>query len=115
MIFIFAAVVVVTRRLDSPVWWLIAIVAGHFFLFCNVFRIIRRREFIWAGLFILNVGIWAWFGGLAWYRVLACQIPVTAALIVADMRGPLYHGIFAKKLNSRLNDYLEERPSASIH
>lgn len=33
-------------RLDSKLWWLVAIVAGHFFLFCNVFRVVRRRELI---------------------------------------------------------------------
>lgn len=29
-------------RLDSPLAWMLLITAGHFFLFCNVFRIIPQ-------------------------------------------------------------------------
>ncbi|MDR3459224.1 MAG: hypothetical protein P4N60_17475 [Verrucomicrobiae bacterium] len=108
-IIVFLVVAAVFRNWDSPLWWMLLIAAGHFFLFCNVFRIIRRREFIWAGLFILNIGLWLWFGELTWLRILACQLPVTAVLIFADMRAPGYHGIFANRLNPKLNDYLEGR------
>jgi len=31
---------------------MIAFVVGHFFLFCNVFRIARRLELIWSGVFV---------------------------------------------------------------
>ena len=96
-------------HLGSPLWWLLLIAAGHFFLFCNVFRIVRRREFIWAGLFVLNVGIWTWFERLTWSNVLLCQLPITVALIAADMRSSGYHGVFAGRLNPRLADYLEGR------
>jgi hypothetical protein len=106
---VFACATAVLWRLDNPFWWILAIAAGHFFLFCNVFRIVRRRELIWAGLFILNIGIWAWFDHLNWAYLLPCQLPITAGLVVADMCAPGYHGIFASRLNPRLNDYLEER------
>jgi hypothetical protein len=99
----------VLRWLDSPLWWMLMIVAGHFFLFCNVFRIIRRRELIWAGLFLLNSGFWIWFDRLTWLPVLLCQLPVTVALVAAEMRAPGYHGVWAKRINPRLNDYLERR------
>lgn len=91
----------------SPLWWLLLIAAGHFFLFCNVFRIVRWRELVWAGLFVLNVGIWAWLDQLSWVWVLMCQLPITIWLVVTNMRAPGYHGVFAKRLNPRLNDYLE--------
>jgi hypothetical protein len=105
----FVGVAVVFWQWDSPLWWMLAIAAGHFFLFCNVFRIIRRRELVWAGLFILNIGLWMWFGELICTRILACQLPLTAGLIFADLRAPGYHGIFADRLNPNLNDYLEGR------
>jgi hypothetical protein len=92
---------------DNPLSWLLLIAVGHFFLFCNVFRIVRRRELIWTGLFILNVAVWAALDHLTWLRVLMCQLPITIGLVVADMRSPGYHGVFAKRLNPRLNDYLE--------
>jgi hypothetical protein len=96
-------------RLGNLLWWMLVIAAGHFFLFCNVFRIIRRRELIWAGFFILNVIAWALLGLLTLPRVLLCQLPITVGLVVADMRSPGYHGVFASRLNPRLNDYLEGR------
>ena len=39
-------------RVHSELWWLLLIVAVHFFLFCNVFRIVRPRELAWAALFL---------------------------------------------------------------
>ncbi len=106
---VFVSAAGVLWYLGNPLWWLLLIAAGHFFLFCNVFRIIRRRELIWAGLFVLNVGAWVWIDRLTWPSVLVCQLPITVALVIADMRAPGYHGVLAKRLNPRLNDYLEGR------
>jgi hypothetical protein len=103
----FVSAAAVLRRLDSPLWWMLLIAAGHFFLFCNVFRIVRRRELIWAGLFILNVGFWIWCDQLTWIYVLSSQMPFTIVLIAADMRASGYHGVLANRINPRLNDYLE--------
>ena len=94
--------------LGSPLSWILLIAVGHFFLFCNVFRIIRRRELIWASLFLLNIALWTWFGRLTCLPVLLSQLPITAGLILADIRSPGYHGIFANRLNPRLKDYLAQ-------
>ena len=107
LIAVFLAAAGGLRLLETPLWWLLLIVAGHFFLFCNVFRIGRRFEYFWAATFILNVGLWSLFGLLAWLTVLAFQIPITAALILLNLRASGYHGVFAKRLNPRLHDYLE--------
>ena len=96
-------------RSGNLLWWVLVIAAGHFFLFCNVFRIVRRRELLWAGLFIANVGAWSWFDLLTWSHVLLCQLPITVGLVAVDMRSTGYHGVFARRLNPRLNDYLEGR------
>jgi hypothetical protein len=105
---VFACAATVLRYGASPAWWLLVIAVAHFFLFCNVFRIHRYRELTWAGLYILNVCVWAWFDRLTWSNILLSQIPVTLALILMDMRAPGYHGIFANRLNRRLDDYLKE-------
>lgn len=96
-------------HLGNPLWWLLVMAAGHFFLFCNVFRIVRHRELIWAGLFVVNVGVWTWLEHLTWSGVLLCQLPITVVLIIADIRAAEYHGVFANKLNPQLNEYLERR------
>jgi hypothetical protein len=94
------------RRMDNPIWWVIATVIGHFFLFCNVVRMRRRFELTWAILFILNIAFWIWTQNLSGLRALACQLPITAALVVAELRSPRYHGIFANHWNPQLNEYL---------
>lgn len=103
---VFTTAAVVLWRWENPLWWMLTIAGSHFFLFCNVFRIVRRRELIWAASFILNIGGWLWFEQLTCAHVLASQLPITIFLIIADMRAPGYHGIFANRLNPRLNDYL---------
>ena len=106
---VFLAAAAGLRHLGSALWWLLVIAAGHFFLFCNVFRIARRRELFWAALFVLNVGAWTWFGRLIWTGVLFWQLPFTAGVIIDEMRRSGYHGAFADKINPRLNEYLRAR------
>lgn len=103
------AVAVVLHRLGSNLWWLVAIVASHFFLFCNVFRVLRRRELIWAAFFVLNVGLWLLLGRLDCFSVLACQLPLSVGVIAWETKARRYHGIFARRLNPALEDYLAGR------
>lgn len=91
---------------DSPVWGL-AVVLGHFFLFCNVFRIHRRKELLWAGAFLVNVAFWVKEGRIDWSGVLPVQSPVTLGVIVWEMRGPWYHGVLARRINARLDQFLK--------
>ena len=107
VICVFAAAAVFLWRCGNPLWWMLVTVASHFFLFCNVFRIIRWRELTWASLFVLNIGAWLWFEELTWLHALECQVPITIFLILTELRSPGYHGVFAGHLNPRLNDYLE--------
>ena len=104
----FAAVIPGLHWLGGHLWWLVAILAVHFFLFCNVFRELRRRELIWASLFLLNVGFWLLLGRLDWFTVLACQLPATVGVIAWEVKAARYHGIFADRLNPNLKDYLRE-------
>ena len=78
------------------------VVLGHFFLFCNVFRISRSLEIIWGIVFALVfygmpdwyttghhfVGPWNF-----WYQCLLFISPVTIVLIVVVIFSKDYHGI----------------------
>src|SRR5215212_4019622 len=97
------------RRIEGPFWWLLLIVIGHFFLFCNLIRLRRRLELAWAIAFVLNCAAWAWFGNLDCRGVLALQLPVTVCVVAFEMRSGRYHGIFARRINRKLNDYLAGR------
>lgn len=78
--------------------WLFPITLGHFFLFCNVFRIRREFELFWAGVFVANVACWALAGRFDWLTVLTVQTPLTATLIITECFSPSYHGIFCKQV-----------------
>jgi len=107
-----AAGAILLRRMENPIWWVLAIVVGHFFLFCNVIRMRRGFELTWSVLFILNISFWMWMENLSSTTVVACQLPITAAFVIAEMRSTRYHGIFAPCLNPRLSEYLKERQAA---
>jgi hypothetical protein len=68
-------------RLGYPGWWMPAMVVGHFFLFCNVFKVPRKLELLWAGIFLINTGLWLAAGNFDWRPVLLTQTPFTLAAI----------------------------------
>lgn len=106
-IFVCAVATVWLWQISPELALTLPVVLGHFFLFCNVFRIARRPELIWAAVFILNVSWWIVVGPFAWAHVLAIQLPLTAVLILLEMRKPRYHGIFSTRINRRhLDAYL---------
>lgn len=95
-------------EMDFPLWWIVPAAVGHFFLFCNVFLVWRRWELLWAAAFIFNV---AGHFSLETYTatpVLLWQAPATILVIVFQIRSPWYHGIFARQINPRLADYLND-------
>ena len=99
-------------RQGFPFWWIIACVVGHFFLFCNVFRIRRSYELFWAMCFLINVGSWMQQGSLEWWPCLPLQVPFTLAVILAEIRSPRYHGVFAQRLNAHLDVHLASHLSS---
>ncbi len=94
------------RHEGSPLWWIVAMATGHFFLFCNVFLVWRRWELLWAAVFTVNAAIHLALGADDAGSVLLWQMPVTLFVLLRQIRSPWYHGIYAEKLNPRLPDYL---------
>ena len=75
---------------------LVPVTLFHFFLFCNVFRVRRSAELLWAGAFVVNFAMWALSGSFSWWAVLGAQLPVTLAIVVVEVRHPRYHGVFSR-------------------
>ncbi|MGE0711783.1 MAG: hypothetical protein AB7N76_30710 [Planctomycetota bacterium] len=78
------------------------VVLGHFFLFCNVFRVRRSYELCWSLGFVLIAGGWLWSGRGGWLEVLACQTPLTALAIGLELRSPRYRGVGWRRINPGL-------------
>jgi hypothetical protein len=92
-------------------WWLTIIigwVVGHFFLFCNVFRLSRGPELIWAAGFIFVAG--DSYGAYDYSRVVldgGISLLLTVILLVLEMRKPYYHGVGWSKINPNLRGWWE--------
>jgi len=85
---------------------LFPIALGHFFLFCNVFRIFRKYEYVWAAVFVLNFSMWLLLGCFSWGLVMVVQTPFTLTLIIFQMRSRWYYGVYARIINKSIETYL---------
>lgn len=94
------------RAQDFPLWWVVPMVVGHFFLFCNVFRVWWRLELSWAAAFVMMVGIHLAAGHTGWLSPLIMQTPMTLFVVWLQLRSPWYHGILARRVNPRLHEFL---------
>lgn len=95
----------------SQVWWaglVIAFVVGHFFLFCNVFRIARKPELIWASVFILLTSSTALTQKPAWTVTFTLSFLVAVVLIYLETKKPHYHGIGWQRINPGLREWWEK-------
>ena len=85
----------------GPFSLLLPYVLGHFFLFCNVFRVRRRPEVIWAAIFVVNFAVWVLVGGVGISGPFLTQLPVTVVLVALECRQPTYHGVCSRIFNAR--------------
>ena len=100
------AVPLLTWRLIGACSLLVPFVVGHFFLFCNIFRVRRKLELIWAAIFLINTFTWSIIGNLYVPGIFGIQIIATLVIIICEVRSPLYHSVFARKVNPKLDEYL---------
>lgn len=98
----------------TQVWWagfVIAYVVGHFFLFCNVFRVARPLELTWGGIFVLLAASTIAFDRPTWPVTIISSLAVTVIVIGLEMRKPSYHGALWSILNPGLLQWWEQRHS----
>lgn len=101
--------------LHSLAWWagvIVVFVLGHFFLFCNVFRIARKPELIWAAVFILLTGSTLLTQRPGWAITFIVSALVGALLIARETRQPSYHGIGWRRINPTLPQWWEQQTGA---
>jgi hypothetical protein len=98
---------------DFPVMaFVIAFALGHFFLFCNVFRIARPLELIWAGVFTGLAGATISSGRPGWPSTIVISLAVTVVVVLIEMRKPSYHGVGWKRINPGLIDWWRNRTTS---
>ncbi|MEZ0256419.1 MAG: hypothetical protein ACAI37_14135 [Chthoniobacter sp.] len=92
-----------------PESWLlafvIAFVVGHFFLFCNVFRISRGLELCWAAVFVTATALTLKSTHPVWAAIALPTLVTTAVVIGIELRRPSYHGIGWQRINPDLREW----------
>jgi hypothetical protein len=79
----------------------------HFFLFCNVVRMDRFAELVWAAVFVLLAASTITMGLPLWPATLAISFATAVTLVVLELRKPSYHGIFWRQINPGLPQWWE--------
>jgi hypothetical protein len=91
-------------------WWMgliIGFAVGHFFLFCNVFRVARPLELTWSVIFVVLAGSTIVTEQPGWAVTLGVTLVATLLVIVVQVRKPSYHGIGWQRLNPKLHEWWE--------
>ena len=91
--------------IDCFLAFVIGFAVGHFFLFCNVFRLARRLELAWATIFIGLCGSQIAAGQPGVTVTLLCTLVTTGIVIASQLRNPSYHGIGWQRINPKLLDW----------
>jgi len=89
--------------------FIIIFVVGHFFLFCNVVRLSRIPELIWASSFLLLAASALLYNKPSWLIVAVASLSLSALLVILEIRKPGYHGIFWQKINPNLKQWFENK------
>jgi hypothetical protein len=98
--------------LSMYMWWwgfVPAFVLAHFFLFCNVVRMARPLELIWAGVFVALAVATIVFDTPGWLVTTLASLLVTVVVVIVEMRKPSYHGVGWERINPGLRVWWEAR------
>ena len=85
----------------------VAFAVGHFFLFCNVFRIARILELTWVAVFVALEGARLSTGTPGVSTVIWISLALTLCVVLVELRRPSYHGVLWKTANPGLKEWFE--------
>jgi hypothetical protein len=87
---------------------LLLFVLANFFAFCNVLRMSRPSELIWAAGFLLLSCSALRTGTPSWLVVVAVASAATLGLAWLEMRKPSYHGAGWQVINPELSAWFQQ-------
>ena len=90
----------------------IGFTVGPFFLFCNVVRMSRPLELVWAALFVVLSALTILVDLPGWPITFVVSLIATIVLISRQTRKPSYHGIFWRQINPDLPQWWKENATA---
>jgi hypothetical protein len=111
-VFVVIGGIVAAITLSMYMWWwgfVLAFVLAHFFLFCNIVRMARPLELIWAGVFVVLAGATIAFDAPGWLVTASASLLVTVIVVIVEMRKQSYHGVGWQQINPGLPAWWEAR------
>jgi len=96
---------VLLARMDERIGLALLFVLAHFFLFCNVLRMSRSLELLWAVIFVLLAGSTFYQSLPPWNYTLAAMLAMTLILALLQILQPSYHGVLWRKINPNLKQW----------
>jgi hypothetical protein len=105
ILFIGGVVAISLAMVELTASFIVMFVVGHFFLFCNVFRISRPPELIWSAIFVSSSIMTITVGYPGWVLTIAISLLFSIAFIIREIRLPSYHGILWQRINPPLEEW----------
>ena len=92
-------------------WWsfVVVFVVAHFFLFCNVVRMARPLELIWAATFLALASATLLAETPGWPITTSISSVVTVVVVTLQVRKPSYHGLGWQRINPGLHAWWDAR------
>lgn len=97
------------RSFDVALSIAVAFTVAHFFLFCNVLRMARSLELVWAAVFVVLSSSTLLIGIPTWPQTWVISGVCTVVLTLIQVRHPSYHGVFWQRLNPALPSWWAEQ------
>jgi hypothetical protein len=94
---------------DHSLAFALAFVVAHFFLFCNLIRMPRSLEMLWAAAFLALAAMVLITQWLNWTECFVFSSVSACALIGFHLFSPSYHGIFWQTVNPNLPQWWQEK------
>lgn len=114
-VLIVGVIATVFFSLTTPsIGFVIGFVVGHFFLFCNVIRMARPLELVWAAVFTTLSAMTLIANVPGWVATAVLSSITTIVVVGLEMRKPSYHGIAWQRINPELKEWWDARQSAPI-
>lgn len=95
------------RQTSPELSYVVLFVVGQFFVFCNIVRMSRKSELIWAVCFTVLCSVSLAYDFITLRIVFAMSCSITILLIALELRKPSYHGVFWSKINPKLKIWFE--------
>ena len=105
-----AAATIGFAMIDPWIGIAIAFVVLHFFLFCNILRMSRPLELVWAAIFAV-LAVLATAELIGWPAAFGLSLLTTLLVAVVEVRRPSYHGVVWKSVNPHLPEWWQARTS----